>query len=201
MGNRISKKSTQERWHQVLLSVLSILMLLPGCDRPVPGRDISIPSSNELQKLALKETRLTVHPGIPGRVPFWNTHAERFIYAPAFDFPETESADNYRFTILREGGPDTLSFIADKPWAPLSPVWDKIETGPIRLMVEALNDGNVIGRAGEIEFYRASPYRGPYHAKRRDYSESAEKLFRYLYQAPYIQYWEKHGRPDPDYGL
>lgn len=99
---------------------------------PPPDQEVSFPSSIDLHDLARKESRLSVHPGIPGNKPFWNTHAERFIYAPSFDFPETESAENYRFSILREGSADTLSFIAEKPWAPLSPVWDKVKTGSVR---------------------------------------------------------------------
>jgi maltose/maltodextrin transport system substrate-binding protein len=186
---------------RIILSVWVLLVLLPGCGGPVPDRAIAFPISLELQNLALMESRIAVHPGVPGKTPFWNTHAERFIYAPAFDFPETESSGEYRFSILQQGSGDTLSFIAEKPWVPLSPVWDKVETGPVKLLVETLNNGQVIARSGEREFYRASPYRGPYHAKDMDYSESARRLFRYLYQAPYILYWETHGKPDPDYGL
>ena len=188
-----------DKW--IIIPALALLVLLPGCVVPVPDQEISFPSSIELQNLARKESRLAVHPGISGKTPFWNTHADRFIYAPAFDIPETESAQNYRFSILQDGGSDTLSFIAEKPWAPLSAVWDKVETGSVKLLVEALNNGNVIAKTGEMEFYRASPYRGPYYTKDMDYTESAGKLFRYLYQAPYIQYWEKQGKPDPDYGL
>lgn len=187
--------------NRIIRSILALSVLLPGCVRPVQDQDISFPSPIELQHLARQESKHAVHPGIPGKTPFWNAHAERFIYAPAFDFPESESAQNYRFSILREGGSDTLSFIAEKPWVTLSPVWDNVETGSVELLVEALNNDQVIAISGEKKFYRASPYRGPYHVKDLDYTESAEKLFRYLYQAPYIQYWEKHGRPDPDYGL
>ena len=64
-----------------------------------------------------------------------------------------------------------------------------------------MDHGRVITATGEKGCYRAAPYRGPYHAKELDYSESAGQLFRYLYQAPYIRYWDQHGRPDPDYGL
>ncbi len=91
-------------------------------------------------------------------------------------------------------------FIADKPWESLSAVWDAVPTGEVKLVVEALHDMRVLYIAGERSFYRASPYRGPYHT-RGDYRESAEKLFRYLFNAPYIQYWLEHGEPDPDYGL
>ncbi|MEE9463817.1 MAG: hypothetical protein V3V53_18415 [Bacteroidales bacterium] len=188
-----------DKW--IIIPALAVLVLLAGCVAPDPDQDISFPPSDELLSLALEETRLAVHPGIPGETAFWNTYAERFIYAPAFDFQETESAENYRFSLVHDGASDTLTFIADKPWAPLSPVWDKVETGSVKLLVEALENGHVIAKSGEMEFYRASPYRGPYYTKDMDYSESAGKLFRYLYQSPYIQYWEKHGKPDPEYGL
>jgi hypothetical protein len=186
---------------RIILSFTVLLIFLPGCISPVPDKDITFPPSEDLKNLALKESRLAVHPGIPGKTQFWNAHAERFIYAPAFDIPETETADNYRFYIIQDGATDTLTFFAEKPWAPLTPVWDKVKTGPVNLLVEAMYNGKVIARAGERVFYRASPYGGPYHVKDQDYSESARKLFRYLYNAPYIQYWENQGGPDPDYGL
>jgi len=144
----------------VIFSATVLLVLLPGCIRPLSDQDISFPSSFELRNLALKESRLAVHPGIPGKTPFWNAYTERFIYAPAFNIPETESADNYRFSILQEGGTDTLTFIAEKLWAPLSPIWDKVKTGSVQLLMEALNKGKVIAITGERVFYRASPGRG-----------------------------------------
>jgi hypothetical protein len=49
---------------RIILSVTVILILLPGCVQPVPDKDISFPSSIELQNLALKENRIAVHPGI-----------------------------------------------------------------------------------------------------------------------------------------
>ena len=145
---------------RIIRSILALSVLIPGCVRPVQDQNISFPSPIELHNLARKESKLAVHPGIPGKTPFWNAHAERFIYAPAFNIPETESADNYRFSILQEGGTDTLTFIAEKLWAPLSPIWDKVKTGSVQLLMEALNKGKVIAITGERVFYRASPGRG-----------------------------------------
>jgi hypothetical protein len=171
-----------------------------GC-HPGTKEPVSIPAPVILHKRALSESCISIKPGIPGESPFWNAHAHRFIYAPAFDFPESDSADSYRYSILADSSEEPLVFIADKPWTPLSPVWDRVPTGDVKLVVEALKDNRVVEMVGERRFYRASPYRGPYHAADTDYRESAKRLFSYLFHAPYIQYWLEHNEPDPAYGL
>ncbi|MCK4745786.1 MAG: hypothetical protein KAT15_02070, partial [Bacteroidales bacterium] len=177
-----------------------LLVSVLGCG-PATKETVSIPAPEVLHERALTESCIPIKPGIPGVSPFWNAHAHRFIYAPAFDFPESESADQYRFSIIPDNGNDTLVFTARKPWESLSPVWDQIPTGDVKLMVESLDDDRVVEMAGERRFYRASPYHGPYHAVDMDYRESAERLFSYLFHAPYIQYWLEHNEPDPGYGL
>jgi len=177
-----------------------ILVMVMGCN-PVARENVSIPEPGILNQRALAESCIPIKPGIPGESPFWNEYAHRFIYAPAFDFPESDSADSYRYSILPDSMEEPLVFMADKPWKPLSPVWDKVPTGDVKLVVEGLKGDRVVGLVGERNFYRASPYHGPYHADTVDYRESAERLFSYLFHAPYIQYWFEHHEPDPGYGL
>ena len=181
-------------------TVIVSMVLLLGC-RGVGYEPFEMPPYEMLRRQALAESRIPVKPGIPGETPFWNAYAHRFIYAPAFDFPETDSAGDYRFTLLADSLAEPLVFTADKPWKPLSPVWDQVPTGNVNLTVEAMKNGRAIGISGERRFYRASPYAGPYHHDSTGYRESAERLFRSLFHAPYIRYWMEHGEPDPGYGL
>ncbi|MBO6161383.1 MAG: hypothetical protein J6O01_07885, partial [Bacteroidales bacterium] len=69
--------------------------------------------------------------------PFWNVYSHRFLYAPAFPFEEVEGARSYRFTVVCEDGA-VLSFLAKSPQADLSPVWDRIPVGEVRVSVEGL---------------------------------------------------------------
>jgi len=186
---------------QLFIILISAFVLLVSCLKKQSNKHILIPESKVLQEIALNESKTPVHPGLPGEIPFWNTFAIRFIYAPAFNFPEIEGAESYKFIIQTELRDSIISFTAEKPWVPLSEVWSEIPVGRVKLTVKALKNNEVIGYSGEREFYRASPYKGPYHAKRMDYGESAAKLLRYLFNAPYIQYWKLHGDPDPSYGL
>ena len=178
-----------------------IMLLLALACNPVSKERITLPSSEELHNLAMAESLIPIHPGNPGKSPFWNTYSHRFIYAPAFEFEESESADRYKYSIISGKGEDTLVFIADKPWESLSPIWDQVPTSNVKLVLEAVNDTGVTSLAGERSFYRASPFKGPYHPGKENYRASAERLFRYLYNAPYIQYWLDHKEPDPAYGL
>jgi hypothetical protein len=178
-----------------------LIMAMSMSCNPISKECITIPSYQVLYEMALAESQISIHPGIPGESPFWNTYAHRFIYAPSFDFPELETADSYRYVVISEQRDHPLIFTSDFPWEPLSPVWESVPTGDVRLVVEGLKEGVVVDTVGERRFYRAAPYHGPYHAVSIEYRESAERLFRYLFHAPYIQYWLEHHEPDPDYGL
>ncbi len=39
-----------------------------------------------LNRQALEEYNIPVRPGYEGKNPYWNEFAEKFLYAPAFDF-------------------------------------------------------------------------------------------------------------------
>ena len=55
--------------------------------------------NERLNSRASEEYLEPVRPGYEGRNPFWNGFATKFIYAPAFGFPEVEGAARYRFTV------------------------------------------------------------------------------------------------------
>ncbi len=95
-----------------LLSLLA-LILFAACNRPAAYYQNTIISSwdsaswTAFHKQAVEESLLPVRPGVPGKAPFWNAHARRFINAPSFDFPEIEYAAGYsrQYSNLERGKP------------------------------------------------------------------------------------------------
>lgn len=95
------------------------------------------------------EYKFPLRPGIPGKVPFGNAYAKSFMYAPAFD---------------------------KVPYAPLTPIWDKLPVGQVALAVEGLDDKKqIFGLSGTRIFSRAAGYNDPRIRKKMDYYESAVK--------------------------
>src|SRR5688500_15083784 len=47
-----------------------------------------------------KRSAVPLRPGEPGKSPFWNAYAKRFIFAPAFDFKRIDNAVKYRYEIF-----------------------------------------------------------------------------------------------------
>jgi len=184
---------------------------------------------NKLNTRAAAEYQHPIRCGYEGRMPFWNEFADKFIYAPAFDFAPVEGAARYRFTVKYVDGiyrrpvyvragermpsteellgrmPDmsegrTWSFEADSPKAPLIPIWRDIEPGNVFLAVEALDsDGNRIAYAGAREFLRDFPFQGPYPEAPKPYLEAERLAAFYIHTKPYTQYWLEHGTPDPSF--
>jgi len=160
-----------------------------------------------LHKQELKAILQPVRPGIPGKRPFWNNFAKRFIYAPAFDFKKVEGAVKYRFTVLDKD--KSYSFEAKEPWAPLTPIWGKIPDGNVmvrrngkgtlKLKVEGISqDGTVVGLAGERSLEKSPCFKGPYKTSNMTYEESAEKGLRAVFELGHVQQWLKTGTPDPN---
>ena len=171
------------------------LMVRSATAAPAAG-----PAESPFRKQALEESARPIRPGVPGERPFWNVAARRFIYAPAFDFEEVEGAAVYRFTLKAAG--KTLTFQAERPWAPLSPVWRDVPVAIVSLTVEGLDtDGKVVGRAGTRKFYRAAVYAGPYRKPKRPYREAARLAMRWLYRQKHVQAWKTTGKPDHGYAL
>ena len=152
-----------------------------------------------LDRQALEEYLQPIRPGTEGRNPFWNGFAKKFIYAPAFDFPEAEGAAEYRFTLVPDGG-EPVTFSAKAPTAALSPVWDRIPCGDVTLTVEALDGkSGILQRVGERKFLKDFPFSGPYPGPACDYREAAVKGLLYVHTMPEIQAWRESSLPDMAY--
>ena len=117
--------------HRKLLLCLPVLALLAGC----AGKDIY----SNLNAQAAREYLEPVRPASEGRNPCWNGFAKKFMYAPAFDIAPAEGAENYRFTVTPKEGEGAWTFTAKDPGADLSPIWNEIVPGHVKLTVEALD--------------------------------------------------------------
>jgi len=154
-----------------------------------------------LRARALQETATPVRPGVPGVQPFWNGRAVQFQFAPAFDFKEVSGAKSYRFTIVPAKG-DALTFTADKPWSPLSPVWNKVITGKARLTVQGLDDKGVeIGEPMTRVFHRAAVIAKEYPAPAMSWRDSARTALDTLVHSPDLRCWFTTGTLDEKFPL
>ncbi|MBI5801283.1 MAG: hypothetical protein HZA92_11265 [Verrucomicrobia bacterium] len=154
-----------------------------------------------LRARAIDETTMPVRPGIPGGQPFWNGKAVQFLYAPAFDFKEVPGANSYRFTITPAKG-HAHTFTADKPWAPLSPVWTRVMTGKATLIVRGLDaSGAEIGATMTRSFHRAAAFGNDYPPPAMAWRESARTALDSLVHSPDLKCWFTTGEPDPQIHL
>src|SRR4051812_38389142 len=69
---------------------------------PITGKPVSSTQANafdwkQLNTRAAGEYLKPVHPGMPGKVPFWNAYSTQFTYVPAFGLSEIAQASQYRF--------------------------------------------------------------------------------------------------------
>lgn len=160
---------------------------------------------NRIQAKILEVYNTPIRPGYEGRNPYWNKFAKKFMYAPAFDFKTVDGAKTYRYTVtevLEDTSARCWSFTAEAPNLALSPIWQDIAVGHVQLKVEAIDDdGNIIGIAGEREFYRDTPFTPPYHEAVRDYKESALLAMICVHNMEHIQNWKKGPHPDMSYNL
>jgi len=166
---------------------------------PIPSVEpYRIPAS--LKQAVIEETAQPVRPGVPGKHPFWNVESKEFIYAPAFDFKEVVGATSYRFTVTPKDSGQPLIFEAQAPWVALSLVWKQVPIGFVKLRVEGVSGGKVIGVAGTRDFYRKAVFEGRRPAAVRGYKECGVLKLKHLYESSYVKYWLNHDSPDPDYG-
>ena len=154
----------------------------------------------DFAKSELENSAIPLHPGVPGKSPFWNVYAKRFIYAPAFNFKQIENAVKYRFDILSLKDSSTNTFESDVPYAPLSPVWVKVPVGNFDLKVMGISDkGEVLGVAGEGRYYRAATFNGPYLKPVMRYDKSAMLALDKIMYKDYVEYWLNYSKPDTTY--
>ncbi len=155
-----------------------------------------------LRQAAMRESCTPVHPGSPGRVPFWNKYSKRFMYAPAFDFQVVEGARKYRFQVVSETDGKRHVFESAHPWNSLGPIWADLAVGFAKLTVDGLDaQGAIVGQAGTRRFYRAAVWHGPYRRAVRDYRTSALMALEHLFRQKYVQSWRTTGKPNPSYEL
>lgn len=167
------------------------------------GQEKNISEQSILRARAVEESMIPIRPGRPGKSPFWNRYARRFIYVPAFNFKPVKGAVKYRFTATSKADNKDYVFEANEPWAPLTPIWRELPVGRVVLTIEGLDKrGRVIEMLGEArKFYRAATFNGPYHKQAVDYQKSARRALKYLFKQKYFQRWAKDGKPDPSYVL
>lgn len=155
---------------------------------------------NSFGQTALQESLTPIRPGEPGKTPFWNVAAKRFIYAPAFDFKPVQNAVNYKFEIISEPDETKYEFESKIPHAPLSPVWAALPVGYFKIKVSGISaNGTALGTAGEGRYYRAAPFNGVYHEPVMPYDKSAMVALDKLIHKDFIEYWLTNKIPDPGY--
>lgn len=136
-----------------------------------------------------------IHPGGVNGNAFWNVRSSAFMFSPSFDFAPIPGCENYLFEAEDEKG-GKYSFRANSANALLSPIWDKLATGQVQLMVYAQDEANNnIAVAGARSFHKAAPFTGDYPAAARDYRTAAKNALAYVYQMPCIQSWLTDGVP------
>lgn len=142
---------------------------------------------------------IPIRPGEPGKQPFWNEYAQRFIYVPAFDMPEVTGALSYRFTVTCSDG-IVKQFTDEKPWAALSPIWDEVPEGYTTLIVEGIDSKNMlIGKSGERSFYRSPVFPGDVPQPKIPYEDAAISAFGAIHELSYVKHWQLNDKPDRSY--
>jgi len=151
---------------------------------------------------AVEESLIAVRPGEPGKSPFWNAYAKRFIHVPSFDFNTIAKSVKYRYTATSDANCESYLFETNHPYNLLSPIWKDIPVGIVYLKVEGLdNDQNVTGIAGELMFYKAAPFHGPYNLPVRDYTSSVILNMQTLMDQDHYRRWSSEKTPSDDYML
>lgn len=168
-----------------------------------------------LNAQAQAESLVPVRPGCAdGSAPYWNVKAYKFTYAPSFDFPSVEGAQEYRYSVDVEKPsqtfeqwsrgekpkPQYLSFIAKTPNESLAQIWDKVPQGEVSVAVEAFDSqGLFMGVVGERKFYRDYVFHGPYPEAKMGYRQAAIKALMYNHTMPAVQSWKEQTVPDMSY--
>lgn len=201
--------------HPILFCL--VLLMFTMCDKPATERTGMKPGGfyhnkvsgswdsttwSGFHSLAVEEALTAIRPGIPGKAPFWNGHAKRFIHVPSFDFKEVEQALGYKFIAVSDVDNSYHTFETDRPWALLTPVWKDIPVGLVHLSVEAIDENGLTGiLAGERTFYRAAAFNGPYKLPVSDYGTSVITNMESLLQQDHYSSWRTESLPSEEYRL
>ncbi len=178
---------------------LPLLLLLFLASSEMRAKD-AIPY-RRVNRQALREYQQPIRPGNDGSYPFWNAYARKFLFAPAFDFPDTAGADSYLFQAT-DGKGGLWQMHTTSPRADLSPIWQQLPAGSqITLTVIALDakGHQTTDTVGQRHFLRDYPFCGPYNTPARPYKEAALKAMLYVHFLPAIRHWADHTEPDMSY--
>ncbi len=183
-----------------------------GKAKPGPAPKAITLDWQKINAQAAKEYLTPLRPGVPGKQPFWNPYARRFLYAPAFEFKPVKGAKHYRFTVTTHQGSKKRVFEAPHPWVPLTPVWKDLSHGWYKLKVEGLTakGGAVMGTARitvygkprqmkppkdveERVFEKAEGFKGPYGKTltSREYRASALRCLRFMRESSYYKRFKR----------
>ena len=183
-------------------SRLERLLFVCAVAATIHGAARAAPDWAALNEQARRESLTIVHPGEPGKTPFWNIKSKAFIHPPAFDFKAVEGAAKYRFTVTEKAGGKTHVFTADNPWAALTPVWGDIPPGYMSVKAVGIDaNGRELGEAGTRETYRAAFFKGPYPSGTGDYADAARRVYAAVYNMPQVQGWKTSDDPPKGYDL
>lgn len=158
----------------------------------------------ELAKQAFDECcneNTTVKYGVKRGFPFWNIESTQFMYVPAFHFTAIRGCQRYLYKAVDEEG-NEYSFEADDCAVLLTPIWNRLPEGVIKLTVEAFdNRGNSYGICGARTFFKLASFPEKTPEKKCSYKECAVKAFEYAMQSGFIRSYLNDGKPDPYYDL
>ncbi len=175
---------------------------IPGTYSNGPAGDWDITDWSRFHDQAVEESLHPIRQGEPGKTPFWNGYAKRFIYVPSFDFATVNNSVKYRYTVISDVNSERYIFEADNPCSLLTPVWKEVPVGIVYLKVEGLDaDNNVAGLAGEQMFYKAAPFNGPYKMPVTDYTSSVIRNMQSLLEQEHYQRWKTDTVPSQEYRL
>ncbi|MDO5553014.1 MAG: hypothetical protein Q4G68_04565 [Planctomycetia bacterium] len=154
----------------------------------------------ELNRIAWEESLAAVRPGVPGSQPFWNGHAHGFLYTPAFDFPEVAGAISYRAEVTNEITQKKCVMTMEKPWQPITKLWEETQPGTWRLQVSGLDAaGTVCGESGSKVFVRRPAFHGPYAKSEVSFRDAAYKALENVFHLPYIKKMVETNEASPAY--
>jgi len=151
-------------------------------------------------KIALEEymdEEKSPHFGGRNGKPYWDINAPQCIYNPAFVFPKIIGAKEYRYTVTDCNGNEYV-FMADKPTAYLTPVWNKLPTGMVTIKVEAQDERkNEYYLSGIRRIFKGDFFPGRDNLPKRacSYRECATKALSFVFNEPKVQSWLTDGEP------
>lgn len=149
---------------------------------------------------SVAETLQPIRPGEPGRKSaFWNGHAKRFIFPPAFEITPLASVSIYRVSVLDDRGEPALEYETGTPWAPLTNQWSHLEPGKYRFQVFPVGsqaDTAIVDRP----FMKSPAFQDPGDGF-YDYKEQGLRSLEALFEDYRAQTWLETNKPNADYPL